>query len=132
VIGTQKDDGDPQGFLQGRRRASCGQHVAEHHPVALHNSPSLIAIGRANIGPAETKLWNSPFSPHGSAVAGKSASSRSSSRRPTRPASICAGSTAVKCATIPLAIISRASRAVSRPHSGSSGSMPMPVSRASR
>ncbi len=41
-------------------------------------SPRSQAIGSARIGPAETKVWNSPFSPQGSTPGGSSASSRSS------------------------------------------------------
>jgi hypothetical protein len=29
-------------------------------------SPTLTSIDRLNIGPADAKVWNSPFSPHGS------------------------------------------------------------------
>jgi len=47
-------------------------------------APAVTAMRRENIGPATTQVWNSPFSPHGSALAGNSASSMWSKRRPAK------------------------------------------------
>ena len=46
-----------------------------------------------SIGPAATKVWNSPFSPQGSADAGSSASKAWSSRRPANSIGSCLRST---------------------------------------
>ena len=50
------------------------QEIGEGEAIAL-GVAALTAMGRANIGPAVTKEWNSPFSPHGSVAGGSSASS---------------------------------------------------------
>ena len=55
---------------------------AKTKPSRSTTSPTSTAIGRENIGPAETQEWNSPFSPHGSTDAGRSASSGASKARP--------------------------------------------------
>jgi hypothetical protein len=47
-------------------------------PSRMLTSPTSTAIGSLKIGPACTKVWNSPFSPQGSTPAGSSDSSRSS------------------------------------------------------
>ena len=62
-----------------------------------------------NIGPAYTKEWNSPFSPHGSALAGRSRSRVSSKSRPTKSEDNCLGSTQTSFARSPALIISCAS-----------------------
>src|SRR5262249_51243583 len=45
-------------------------------------SPARNGIGRRKIGPSNANVWNSPFSPHGSAFAGRSAKKLESSSRP--------------------------------------------------
>src|SRR5690349_19403342 len=60
------------------------------------------------MGPAVTKVWNSPRSPHGSTDAGGSASNCSSKSRPANDRSSWRGSTQVIVARSPTAIILRA------------------------
>ena len=56
-----------------RRRAAglSRQQIRKRKAVALDRRADATAILRVSIGPAETKVWNSPFSPHGSTPAGK-------------------------------------------------------------
>ena len=83
----------PRHFVQtssaarpGERSPACYMPVPPHAAVTSANtkpsrttmSPSAQAIGRLKIGPAWTKVWNSPFSPQGSTPGGSSASRRSS------------------------------------------------------
>src|SRR5215475_6988437 len=88
-------------------------------------SPTLIVKSRENIGPADTKEWNSPFSPHGSTPAGSEASSEPSNFRPANEPGNLFRSTVERRASRPLPIISRASAAVCRPHTGKTGVMPL-------
>src|SRR5262249_49875907 len=92
---------------------TAGSRSANQKPSRKTRSPSATASGRANIGPAEQNVWNSPRSPHGSTLAGRSASNAASKRRPTKVPSSWAGSTQVRTASRPLAIISRARPGVS-------------------
>ena len=55
---------------------------AKTKPSRSTVSPTTTSMGRANIGPAVTQVWNSPRSPHGSAQSGRSASSAASIRAP--------------------------------------------------
>ena len=116
--------------------ASCSrQQPGEGRRRRSRRAPSprrvATASGAENIGPATTQVWNSPFSPHGSTPSGRSASSCASNARPAKDAGSFLGSTHVRCALSPPAIISRASSAVSRPHNGNSGAIPLPASFAS-
>ena len=105
-----------------RRRRGAGRRRRSRR--ASRSAPARTSIACANIGPADTQVWNSPFSPHGSTPAGSSASSARSKARPAKCAGSFLGSTQVRCALSPPAIISSASAAVSRPHNGNSGAMP--------
>ena len=67
------------------------------------------AIGVAEHRAGAAKVWNSPFSAHGSTPAGRSASSAASKRRPAKLSGSFRGSTQVTWASSPPAIISRAS-----------------------
>jgi glyceraldehyde 3-phosphate dehydrogenase len=112
--------------------AAAGSRSANTNPSRVSITPARTAIGSENIGPAETQVWNSPFSPQGSTPGGNSASSVRSNARPAKLAGSLRGSTQVKCALRPPAIISSASARVSRPHRGNSGAIPDPASFASR
>src|SRR5690242_4090128 len=95
-------------------------------------TPVSIASGEANIGPAYTQVWNSPFSPHGSMFAGRSASSEASNSRPQNEASSTRVSTQARRARRPPSIISCASCRVEMPHRGKSGVSPVPARWVSR
>ncbi|MNH38889.1 hypothetical protein D3C79_999860 [compost metagenome] len=80
------------------------------------------------MGPSKARVWNSPFSPHGSTPAGRAANRVSSNSWPLRLISSFLGSSVQILALKPAAIISCASSLVSLPQSGNSGAMPVPAS----
>ena len=110
----------------------AGSMSAKENPSRSTRTPTRMAIDDENIGPAWQNVWNSPRSPHGSAVAGRSSRSEVSYGRPTNAWSSCFGSTQVSVARRPEASISPASARVGRRHNGNSGSSPVPASRSSR
>ena len=106
-----------------------GIEVTEHEAVARHRLARLAPRSAwRNIGPAQAKVWNSPFSAHGSTPAGRSAS-RSSIEAPAgeargQLARIDAGDVGLEPAGDHLA----RQLPVSMPHRGNSGAMPVPAS----
>src|SRR5262245_28248420 len=64
-------------------------------------SPTSTAMVWLNIGPANAKEWNSPFSPHGSTSGGSSSSSDRSNARPANRRSSFRGSMQVSRACSP-------------------------------
>ena len=70
------------------RRPKPAANPRKRKAVALRPSRPTLAPQscRLSIGPADTKEWNSPFSPHGSMPAGSAASSAASKRRPANEA----------------------------------------------
>src|SRR5207244_12652685 len=79
-------------------------------------SPNEIGIGELSIGPAYTKEWNSPFSPHGSASGGRADKRAELNSRPTNHTSSFSVSTHVSLAHNPDALISSATARLGRPH----------------
>jgi hypothetical protein len=67
-----------QGADAHRHLLRTGVRSQKTNPSRSTISPLSQAIGSAKTGPAETKVWNSPFSPQGSTPGGSSASSCSS------------------------------------------------------
>ena len=57
---------------------SRGSTSINRNPSRSTVSPALTSMGRANMGPSQTKVWNSPFSPQGSTESGSRANSASS------------------------------------------------------
>ncbi len=55
-------------------------------------------MGEEKPGASHTKVWNSPFSPQGSAVGGSAARSSASNARPAKAGASCCGSTHVSTA----------------------------------
>src|SRR6266702_2279883 len=53
-------------------------------PSRFTTSPVRTGMGEWKMGPSKTKVWNSPFSPHGSAWGGRSRKKDSSSSRPAK------------------------------------------------
>ena len=95
----------------------AGTRSQNTKPSRVTGSPTVMGMGRRNIGPALAKVWNSPFSAHGSTPAGSSASRSRSKRRPARLAGSLRGSRQAMCATRPAPIMSRASlRGLDAPH----------------
>src|SRR4051794_15686362 len=109
-----------------------GSRSQKAKPSRITLSPSSTGIGSEKIGPACTKVWNSPFSPQGSPPSGRSASSCASNERPTNDGSSCDGSPDTSTASNPESMKSRASSPVSRPHTGNSARLPASASRSSR
>ena len=68
---------EPRGErVSERRRTGIRDRLCRRtRTVALARSRRLAGDRRAEIGPAWTNVWNSPFSPHGSTSGGRSASS---------------------------------------------------------
>src|SRR5437764_15480982 len=95
-------------------------------------SPNEIGIGQLNIGPAYTKEWNSPFSPHGSTSGGSADKSAELNSRPTNDTSSFSVSTHVSLARKPDAIISSPRARVGSPQTGNLGSRPVPINCFSR
>src|SRR5215469_9435489 len=54
--------------------------------------PARTRTGERKMGPSKTKVWNSPYSPHGSTPAGKSSKKEASSWRPANDGSSFLGS----------------------------------------
>jgi 4-amino-4-deoxy-L-arabinose transferase-like glycosyltransferase len=102
------------------------------NPSRSTTSPTETGMGAENPGASQTNVWNSPRSPQGSTCAGRSASSSASNGRPTKLAGSAAGSTHVSTARRPTSSISRARRSVGSPHSGNTGTMPVPARCCSR
>jgi len=102
------------------------------NPSRSTTSPTVTGTGAENPGASQTKVWNSPRSPHGSTPRGRSARRSASKGRPTKLAGSTFGSTQVSTARTPASSISRASRSVGSPHSGNTGAMPVPTRCCSR
>src|SRR5439155_199756 len=94
--------------------------------------PRSCRTGSRRPGPAYTKVWNSPFSPHGSTFGGRSRSKSASNSRPANPPRSCAASTHTSTARYPSRTKSWASARVSRSHSGKRPRMPIRASIRSR
>ena len=69
--------------------------IGEHKTIAFRHLAHLDSSGWLNIGPSNTKVWNSPFSPHGSMPDGMLSSSDGVNSRPANPAGSTRGSTQV-------------------------------------
>src|SRR5438105_15449533 len=80
-------------------------------------SPNESGIGQLNIGPAYTKEWNSPFSPHGSTSGGSADKIPELNSRPTNDTSSFSVSTHGSLARKPDAIITPARARGRSPHS---------------
>jgi 4-amino-4-deoxy-L-arabinose transferase-like glycosyltransferase len=102
------------------------------NPSRATTSPTVTGIGDENPGPSQTKVWNSPRSPHGSTWSGRSARRSTSKARPAKEAGTASGSTQVITARTPASSISRARRSVGSPQSGNIGATPDPARCASR
>src|SRR6187200_1917427 len=81
--------------IAGQPWVYTGMTSQNTKPSRVTISPVLTATGRANIGPAQAKVWNSPFSAQGSTPAGRSASRPRSKRRPAKVLGNLRGSTQV-------------------------------------
>src|SRR5260370_2132705 len=62
----------------------CGKRSQNTKPSRFTTSPVRTGMGDLKIGPSKTKVWNSPFSPQGSAWGGRSRKKESSSSRPAK------------------------------------------------
>ncbi len=101
-------------------------HVAEDEAVAFQGRTGDDGDRRAESGQSHTNVWNSPFSPQGSAPDGNSARSSSSQGRPASSAGTCEGSTQVTTALTPASSISWARTSVGRSQSGKRARTPSP------
>ena len=74
---------------------ACGERVKSQNtkPSRVTVSPTRTAMGERNMGPAQAKVWNSPFSAQGSTPEGNSASRAASKRRPAKLSGSLLGST---------------------------------------
>ena len=60
------------GSSRPRRAASRGHARSQNtNPSRSTTGPTTTGTGRTNPGPLNTNVWNSPFSPHGSAPLGQ-------------------------------------------------------------
>jgi 4-amino-4-deoxy-L-arabinose transferase-like glycosyltransferase len=102
------------------------------NPSRSTTSPIEMGTGAENPGASQTKVWNSPRSPHGSTCAGRSARRSASNGRPAKLAGSTRGSTHVRTARTPASSISRATRSVGSSHNGKTGVIPVPARCSSR
>src|SRR5262249_61013526 len=114
------------------RSCAAYSRSANTNPSRETISPRSTSSGRSNIGPAVTQVWNSPFSPQGSTSRGSASRKRASQDSPAKKGESRRGSTQTTVARRPPASISFASRRVSRPQSGKTGSTHDPASSSSR
>src|SRR5690349_24688265 len=62
----------------------AGSKSQKTKPSRWTISPVRTEMGQRKTGPSKTNVWNSPFSPQGSAPGGRSRKKESSSSRPTK------------------------------------------------
>src|SRR5215471_5102896 len=88
--GQSKQQSIEQGFFlryfSFHFAAPCvaGNKSQKTKPSRWTTSPVRIGIGQRKMGPSKTKVWNSPFSPQGSALGGRSWKKEASSSRPAK------------------------------------------------
>ena len=120
----------PQSRRGSRSSTSRGrQEVGEDEAVARHDlADRAPATGRRNIGPAQAKVWNSPFSPQGSTLGGQVAPAARVEARPAKAAASARGSTQVsRACSPPRDHLLRRARPSAGPRAGRAGSRPVPA-----
>src|SRR6202022_2469554 len=93
---------DQRGAVGGGPGAA-GTSSANASPRSSTTPETSTSIGARNIGPADAKVWNSPFSPQGSTPAGRSGSSAASHLRPPNAVASLERSTQASLASSPAA-----------------------------
>src|SRR5690606_41477643 len=83
----------PRGYPSAATDPPAGTRSANQNPSRSTTARRPTATGRPNTGPPYTNGWNSPRSPHGSLVAGRSATHTSSDARQQNGGASCLGST---------------------------------------
>src|SRR5689334_14449321 len=103
----------------------AGSKSQKTKPSRWTISPVRTEMGQRKTGPSKTNVWNSPFSPQGSAPGGRSRKKESSSSRPTKLGARTLGSMQAAMARKRCSWKKRMSSRVSRFQMGKRAVMPM-------